>query len=279
MKGLVGYAVLAAAVALALLAAGCTTQPGANNTTATATVPAAESSLVGTWQLTSFLGANGETVRAVAGSVPLVTFSRDGSVTGTAGCNHFTANYTVSGDRLSIGPTVSTLMACPVPTGLMDQEQRVFELFPLTAGYTISGSTLTLLDRSGNRIMTFDRAPGTVSAPLVGTTWRLAGFADNATARSALAGPNATLLFSSDGRLSGTTGCNDVSGTYTTNGNALSIGPLAVTERACADSAAAARERDLLAALGVATAYAIQGDRLIISDAAGSRTVEFVRAA
>ena len=276
MKELMGYAILAV-VALALLAAGCTTQPGANNTTATATV-AAESSLIGTWQLTSFLGTNGQTVGAVAGSVPLVTFSRDGSVTGTAGCNHFTANYTVSGNQLSIGPTVSTLMACPAPAGVMDQEQRIFELFPLTAGYTITGSTLALLDRSGNRIMTFDRAPGTVNAPLVGTMWRLAGFTDNATARSALAGSNATLLFSSDGRLSGTTGCNDISGTYTMNGNALSFGPLAVTERACADPAATAQERDLLAVLGAATSYAIQGDRLTISNAAGNRAAEFNRA-
>ncbi len=279
MKELKGYAILAAAVAVALLVAGCTTAPGANNTTANATVRAAELPLLGTWQLTSFLGANGETVQAVAGSVPLVTFDRTGRVTGSVGCNQFTADYTVSGTQLAIGPTVSTLMYCPVPSGVMDQEQRVFELFPLTAGYTVAGDTLILLDRAGNRIMTFNRAAAAANAPLAGPTWRLDGFADNMTARSALASPDATLVFSPDGRLSGTTGCNDVSGTYTTNGNALSIGPLAVTERACLDPAAAAQEREMLAALGAAATYAIQGDRLAISDASGSRTIEFVRIA
>lgn len=277
MKGLKGCAFLAAAVAVVLLAAGCTTAPGANNTTAT--VPVEEPPIVGTWQLTSFLGANGETVRAVAGSVPLVTFDRDGSVTGTAGCNHFMANYTVRGTQLSIGPTVSTLMACPAPPGLMDQEQRVFELFPLTAGYTIVGDTLTLLDLTGNRIMTFTRAPVAVNAPLVGPTWRLAGLADNATARSALASPSATLIFSPDGRLSGTTGCNDVSGIYTTSGNTLSIGPLAATERACLDPGATAQEQEMLAALGAAATYEIRGDRLTMTDSSGTRTVEFVRVA
>ncbi|MEN6518299.1 MAG: META domain-containing protein [Methanospirillum sp.] len=279
MKALKGSAILAAAVAVALLMAGCTNAPGADNTTPNATVPVAESPLLGTWQLTSFLGANGETVRAVAGSVPLVTFDRTGKVGGSVGCNRFSADYTVSGTRLAIGPTVSTLMACPAPPGLMDQEQRVFELFPVTAGYTVAGDTLTLINRTGNPIMTFDRAPATTNPPLAGPTWRLAGFADSVTARSALASPDATLIFSPDGRISGTTGCNDVSGAYATNGTALSIGPLAVTERACLDPAATAQEREMLAALGSAATYAIQGDRLDISDAAGSRTVEFVRVA
>lgn len=279
MKELMGYAILAAALAVALLATGCTTAPGANTTTPPSTVPGSEPPLVGTWQLTSFLGANGETVGAVAGSVPLVTFDRSGSVGGTVGCNHFGGNYTVRGDRLTFGPVVSTLMYCSLPAGVMDQEQRVFELFPLTAGYTVAGNTLTLIDRTGNRILTFERAAEPPDAPLVGTTWRLAGFSDNATARSALAGSNATVVFSPDGRLSGTTGCNDVSGPYTTNGNALSIGPLAVTERACLDPAATAQEREMLAALGAAAAYEIRGDRLVVTDASGSQMIEFVRVA
>lgn len=35
----------------------------------------------------------------------------------------------------------------------------------------------------------------------------------------------------------------------------------------------------MLAALGAATSCSIQGDRLVISDGAGDRTVEFVRIA
>ena len=141
------------------------------------------------------------------------------------------------------------MMYCSVPAGVMDQEQRVLELLPLTAGYAVAGSTLTLLDRTGTPIMTFDRAAEPTNAPLVGTTWRLAGFSDNATARSALASSNATVVFGADGRLSGTTGCNDVAGPYTANETAISIGPLAVTERACADPALMLQERELLDAL------------------------------
>ncbi|WP_338466802.1 YbaY family lipoprotein [Novosphingobium sp. ZN18A2] len=42
-----------------------------------------------------------------------------------------------------------------------------------------------------------------------------------------------TILFGTDGRVSGSTGCNTFSASYTANGNALSIGPVATTRRAC----------------------------------------------
>lgn len=275
MKDLKGYAILAAAIAVAFLAAGCTTAPGANNTTALSG-PAA---LIGTWQLATFLGTNGETMRALAGSTPLVTFNRDGSVTGTAGCNHFSANYTATGNQLAFSPAASTLMYCTAPSGVMDQELRVFELLPVTAGFTIAGTTLTLLDRAGRPIMTFERAVSPQNAPLVGTVWRLSGFSDKATARSALAGSGATVSFTSDGRITGTTGCNDLTGPYTINGNRISIGPVQVTARACTDPALAAQERDLLDALQVAATYEVRADQLVMADAPGTRAVRFTRVA
>ena len=276
MKELKRYAILAAAVAVALLAAGCTTAPADGGGAANNTSVALDPPLVGTWRLTSFLGADGETVQAVAGTMPLVTFDRDGRVSGTVSCNQFSAEYTTSGNQLSIGLAVSTLMYCSSPAGAMDQEQRVLALLPLTAGYTVAGDTLILLDRGGNRLMTLARAASTVDAPLVGTRWRLAGFSDSATARSALAGSSATVVFGADGRITGTTGCNDLSGPYATDDARISIGPLAVTERACLDPGLMRQERELLEALETAATYDIEGDRLTMIDPSASRTVEFV---
>ena len=274
MKELKRYAVLVATVVVALLASGCATAPGggaANNTSV-----ALEPPLVGTWQLASFLGTDGETVQAVAGSVPLVTFDGDGRVSGTVGCNHFSADYTSSGSRLSIGPAVSTLMYCASPAGVMDQESRVLALLPLTAGYAVDGDALALLDGAGTGLVTLRRAANPEDAPLVGTAWRLSGFIDNATARSALAGPDATVVFGADGRCTGTTGCNDLSGPYTTDDARISIGPLAVTERACLDPGLMLQERDLLEALETAATYDIEGDRLTMIDPSASQVVEFV---
>jgi heat shock protein HslJ len=264
------------ALALALLVAGCTSAPG-TNTTVNTTLPAADTSIVRSWQLVSYLGADGRTVDALGGAVPVVQFTRDGSVAGSVGCNRFSANYSVRGTGLTIGPTVSTLMYCASPAGVMDQEQRVFELFEVAGSYAVTGETLTISDRNGRRILTFIRAAPTPDAPLIGPTWRLAGFSDNTTSRSALAGTNATVTFSSDGRITGTTGCNDVQGSYTLSGNALRTGPLTVTERACAEPERMAQERDLLEALSVAATYEIEGDRLVLTDEGSRSTVEFVR--
>lgn len=276
MKELMGSACLVAAVAVALLAAGCATAPGNGDGAANNTSVAVEPPLVGTWQLTSFLGADGETVRALASTVPLVTFDNDGRVSGTVGCNHFSADYTLSGNRLSIGPAVSTLMYCASPAGVMDQEARVLALLPLAAGYAIAGDTLTVLDQGGNGLVTLERAANPQDAPLVGTTWRLDGFMENGTARSALAGTDASVVFGADGRLSGTTGCNDLSGRYTADGARISIGPLAATGRACPDPDLMRQERELLEALEVTATYDIEGDRLTVIDLLTSRVVEFV---
>lgn len=278
MKRLKYAALLAAVVALALLAAGCATTPGTDGRAANNTSVAVDPPLVGTWQLTSFLGADGGTVGAIAGTIPLVTFDREGRVSGTVGCNQFSATYTATGNQLVIGPPVSTLMYCSSPSGVMDQEARVLALLPLAAGYTVAGDTLKLLDQSGREIMTFRRAARPEDAPLVGTVWRLAGFSDNATARSALAGSNATVVFGTDGRVTGSTGCNDLSGPYTTDDARISIGPLAVTERACFAPDLVLQERALLEGLEIAATYDIEGDRLTMVDASATRMVEFVAA-
>ena len=49
-----------------------------------------------------------------------------------------------------------------------------------------------------------------------------------------------TLDFVDDGRLTGETGCNSFNGPYQSDGDAISIGPLAVTRAACPDPARAA---------------------------------------
>ena len=44
-----------------------------------------------------------------------ITFDKNGTAYGDAGCNRFTGGYKVKGDRITIGPLATTLMACPEP--------------------------------------------------------------------------------------------------------------------------------------------------------------------
>ena len=54
-------------------------------------------------------------------------FDEDGKLSGSAGCNGFSATYTIDGEALEIGKSASTRKHCPEPEGLMDQERRFLE--------------------------------------------------------------------------------------------------------------------------------------------------------
>ncbi|MDM0075036.1 META domain-containing protein [Variovorax sp. J2P1-59] len=76
-----------------------------------------------------------------------------------------------------------------------------------------------------------------------------------------------------NGRLSGSGGCNRVSGTFERSGSSLKMSQLASTRMACADPARSVSETQFFAALQATTSYRMQGpSRLSLLDASG-RTV------
>jgi heat shock protein HslJ len=60
---------------------------------------------------------------------------------GFAGCNHFRASYTLSGDSLRFGPILATKMACADGD---DLERSFLAALPLAARYESTDSTLIL---------------------------------------------------------------------------------------------------------------------------------------
>jgi heat shock protein HslJ len=117
-------------------------------------------------------------------------------------------------------------------------------------------------------------APGaSVKPALEGTSWRATEFAGKA-----MPPPNekreATLVFQTEGRVSGFDGCNSLTGGYTLKGNdAITFGQMAATQKACLDSAET--ERGFRAALKSATRWRIEGARLELFDTAGTRVAVF----
>ncbi|MEP6719911.1 MAG: META domain-containing protein [Variovorax sp.] len=72
------------------------------------------------------------------------------------------------------------------------------------------------------------------------------------------------------GRVSGSGGCNRLSGAFTRAGSALRIGQLVSTKMACVDPARSGIEAQFLQALQTATAYRLAGpDRLVLLDEGG----------
>jgi heat shock protein HslJ len=80
------------------------------------------------------------------------------------------------------------------------------------------------------------------------------------------------------GRLSGSDGCNRITGTYQVKGNALSFGQTAATGIACIDTAADV-ERAFRGALKSAARFTISGDRLELFDGTGNRVAAFTASA
>jgi len=65
---------------------------------------------------------------------------------GFAGCNQYTGPYSIRGDSISFGPSVSTRMACNEG---MDVEYGYLATLPQVVRYSVADSTLTFFGESG----------------------------------------------------------------------------------------------------------------------------------
>lgn len=89
--------------------------------------------------------------------IPGVEITADfdvGSVHGSSGCNSFRGSYQVNGDRIEFREIGSTLMACLVPEGAMDQEQKFVALLSSSESFQIVDGQLQLF-RSGRTLLKF----------------------------------------------------------------------------------------------------------------------------
>jgi heat shock protein HslJ len=107
--------------------------------------------------------------------------------------------------------------------------------------------------------------------PLEGSEWQLIAFGDE---DMVVYQPEAAVITAtfSDGQITGNAGCNNYGGDYTVDGAALSLSPLVATRMACVDETVMAAETAYLDALASAGDYAIEGNLLTITYAAGQLT-------
>jgi len=114
------------------------------------------------------------------------------------------------------------------------------------------------------------------SASLSGTGWTLESY-QGQTGSPVNAAPraNATLEFDPTGSFGGSTGCNQFSGTYTTQGQSLSmtIGPM--TQRACNGALLTAQQASLQTLIPQVTSFAITGDQLMLSAQGGATLLTY----
>jgi heat shock protein HslJ len=129
--------------------------------------------LVGTsWELAWYDNGKGGLTTPLAGTEVTAVFgepessSGGGQVAGSAGCNNYTAIYTVDGNKITVGPAASTRMECPEPEGRMEQEYAYLTALTTATTYEIEGDELRLLNREGLKAAVYTAQPEATSFAL-----------------------------------------------------------------------------------------------------------------
>jgi heat shock protein HslJ len=94
------------------------------------------------WILTTLNGAEPLPATTITAS-----FEADGNLAGSDGCNRYDARYKVDGDRITITPGISTMMACPEP--IMKQATDYMAALEAATSYQIQDDTLELHTADG----------------------------------------------------------------------------------------------------------------------------------
>jgi heat shock protein HslJ len=125
---------------------------------------------------------------------------------------------------------------------------------------------------AGSPVPVTSPAPGAL--PLEGVQWH---FREYRAEDGGIAGTQADgWIMLQDGSLSGSTGCNELSGSYTLQGDALTFVEITPTEAACLDGDIAVQEMALLGRLPDVTSFAFDDGDLWLVDAEGGRHLKFI---
>jgi heat shock protein HslJ len=263
-------------VMLMICFAGCTSQtaalpstpaPVATQLPAVSQPIATQSPIVGVWDLTSYNNGKGAIQTVITGSQTTADFRADWKLSGSGGCNQYNTGYTTTASNgITITQPITTLMACAEP--VMQQETQYLSLLQQATKYEISGDQLTLFDKNGVKLLIYKKQ---VSIPITGT-WYLFNYNNGKGAiQSVTAGSKTTAIFGSNGKLSGSGGCNEYSAAYTTPGtNGITITQPTSTMMACAEPVMQ-QETQYLSLLPTAAKYEISGDQLTLFNSTGTK--------
>jgi heat shock protein HslJ len=208
----------------------------------------------------------------VTGIKPVTAlFGSSGKLSGSGGCNQYSAAYSVSGTSITISQPATTLMACE--ESVMQQESMYLADLTKASSYSNTpNDTLTFFDASGAVILVYKR-PVDESAgqlPIVGV-WDLFSYNNGKGGiETVIIGSTTTADFGAAGKLAGSAGCNQYSATYTTSGQEITITQPTSTRMACENSLMQ-QETQYLSLLPKARTYTITGDQLTLFDSTGTK--------
>lgn len=218
------HSIIIASAAFALLAMG----------SCSSSKPVELSTLAGKWNI---VDVNGKPLTVTsADDTPYVGFDVvNGSISGFAGCNRIMASFATNlpAGELEMSQIASTRMACPD----MATEQSVIEALNSVKGYKQGkDGRIELISSDGKNLITLEKAQNDISAADLNGTWKITDLEGAADKLNADGEDAATVSFDGTARTYAfTTGCNNVTGQYTSSYTDFSFEPGAVTMMACPD--------------------------------------------
>jgi len=234
------------AMILMLLLSGCSLLSGSGTT-----------SLDGEWLLQA--GTNqGQAVPIVAGSK--ITLKIDGNQAGgSAACNLYGGTIQVNGSSIAISALSMTEMACQ--ENVMASESAYLAALPRATMAARSGNGLLL---TGPQVeLRFTLVPEVANANVVGTTWLLESLITGE-AVSSMVGERVTLQLSGDGRLTASTGCRDVTGSYSISDGQVQVTLDPYDTIGCA-AEVGDQDEHILEVLSHGFGISVDGDRLTLT--------------
>ena len=197
-----------------------------------------------------------------------------GKAMGSDGCNRYTAPYTSREGALEVSPGAMTRMACP--DDRMQQADAFISALMGAKRYRVGGGKLDLLGSDGAVLATLAKQ----ARDLAGTAWKATGINNGKGAVVSVAsGSTVSIAFGTDGRASGSAGCNNFTAGYTVDGSSLRFGPAAATRKMCPEAGVMEQEAAFLKALESVATARVETDRLELRTADGTLAAMFTREA
>ncbi|UCD98646.1 MAG: META domain-containing protein [Chloroflexota bacterium] len=226
------------------------------------------------WKVVMYNNGKDAVVSVILDTEINAFFGEDGRLTGYAGCNNYSAEYKTDGENLTIGPAISTRMACSEPEGIMDQESAYLAALELVTTYRYENDRLILLDSEGRRIVDYQPAR---TFELSETIWYLQNYHDGSQGTvPVLENSEITAYFNPDGNLSGSAGCNNYLGTYDLQNGGIEVGLGPLTMMSCDQPEGVMdQESAYLKALESVSSYQIRGDGMVMLDNQDQIILEF----
>jgi len=232
--------------------------------------------LTGTsWRLVKFEGGDGKTLTPVDKAGYTVAFGGDGMVSVRIDCNRGHGTWTSAGPKqLEFGPLALTRAMC-APAPLND---RMVKDWQNVRSYILKGDHLFLSLMADGGTYEFEpesRSTSSTSAKasLENTHWKLTQLGEAGVTPASAAQEPYIVLDSAAHRVSGSGGCNRLTGHYESSGSRLRFSQMAGTMMACIQGMET--EQAFLQALGSVGTWKIVGPKLELFDSAGNLVARF----